>query len=184
MGQWNLTVIPIPHIISSGGSTALGPALVASNLLPAQAAAAVWTTANTAWYCPFNLPQIATITQFFTWNGTVGTDRVDLGIFSADGTSLITTGSTVLSGNTTIQLYNTTDITLNVGDYFLAMAMNGTTDTMFRVAMINSTAANTIGCRTGASSFPLSTTTAAAPTGITCGFAIVPMFGCITASTM
>lgn len=97
--------------------------------------AATWPTANKAFYLPFRLAYPVIATKMFWLNGaTVGTNAVDVGIYDQAGNRLVSIGSTTTSGASTVQTVDITDTTLNPGLYYMAMAVNGTTDTSFRTA--------------------------------------------------
>lgn len=98
-------------------------------------AAGVWPVANKGIYIPVQVLVSCTVYQLGWLNGaTVGTNTVDVGIYSEAGTRLISTTPTLTSGASALQTVNIADTVLTPDTYYLAMAMNGTTDTVFRSA--------------------------------------------------
>ena len=97
-----------------------------------------WVGANRAYYIPFYMPQTSTVYRLWTLNGATagGTNSRDIGIYSADtsrlpATKLVASGATASSGTNALQFYDITDTVLAQGLYFIGVAQNGTTDTMF-----------------------------------------------------
>lgn len=94
---------------------------------------AAWPSSNLALYIPVKIAYPYTAVKMFWANGsTVGTNHVDVGIYDAQGNQLVHSGSTLTSGTNATQIVDTTDVTLQPGLYYLAMAMDGTTDTVGR----------------------------------------------------
>lgn len=89
---------------------------------------AVWPGANLAVYVPFRIATPTTIVKMFWVNASAGTDSVDVGIYDSQGNQLVHSGSTLTSGTSSTQVVNTTDITLERGLYYAAMAYNGITN--------------------------------------------------------
>ena len=123
MSYWPI-VAPVPFPVISTADMALGLSTIS---------AVAWPTANKAFYFGISLPQPVIATKVWWLNGaTVGTDSVDVGVYSADGTRIISGGGTVTSGASTTQMVDITDTMIPAGAIYLAMSMNGTTDTTFR----------------------------------------------------
>ena len=61
-------------------------------------------------------------------NATTGipNDNIDVGIYSADGTRIVSAGSTAQSGTEIAQNFAIADTLIGPGDFYLAMVMNGT----------------------------------------------------------
>lgn len=116
-----------------GEGSCLGDTL--ANIASQFIAAAAWPTANKAFYIPVQLLVAVTVYKIAWYNGaTVGTNSVDVGIYTEAGTKIISTGSTLTAGASQPQVVDIADTALAPDTYFLAMAMNGTTDTVFRNA--------------------------------------------------
>lgn len=119
-------------------------------------AAGAWTSANRAYYYPFHLEHPETFTQAFWINGaTVGNNHVDVGVYTAAGKRLYSTGSTTTAGASAAQKVTGLTWTLPAGDFYLAMAVDGTTDTFQRAT---GTDLNEVGAFMEASAFPLPAT--------------------------
>lgn len=114
-------------------------------------------TANRAYLIPFHLEEPITITKLFCANGATASGNVDVGIYSSDFTKIISSGSTAQAGTNDLQVFDVTDTTIGPGDFYLAVALDNGTGTVFTQ---NLTVA--IGRRSGllqmASAFPLPAT--------------------------
>lgn len=98
------------------------------------AASAVWTAANRAIYVPFWLPVRLLVTQLFSWTGATASGNIDVGLYSASGAKLVSSGSTAQSASVNVlQAFNIADIALAPGTYYFAVAMDNTTGTVFRI---------------------------------------------------
>ena len=94
---------------------------------------AVWT-ANLATYIPLFTMQPILVSQFFWFNGTAVNGNSDVGIYSQDGaTKVSSTGSTANSGTSQIQVVNVSDVLLAANQrYWLALASDSGTQTFWR----------------------------------------------------
>ena len=97
-------------------------------------ASAVWPAADRAIFVPFYLSERMTATKMFVANGAAVSGSLDLGIYDAAGTRLVSSGSTAQAGITTTQVVDITDTTLSPGTYYMAMAMDNITGTTLRSA--------------------------------------------------
>lgn len=107
----------LPHTL---GNTTLGS--IASTAYPAS---------NAAIYIPFTVSELITVRKLFSYNGAAASGNIDVGIYDAAGTRLASTGSTAQSGTNTLQVFDITDFVLVPGKYYLAVAMDNTTGTLF-----------------------------------------------------
>lgn len=135
-----------------------------------------WPAANRAIFVPFTLYEPATIAIMWHSNG-VASGNLDLGIYSIDGTRIISKGSTASSGLNTNQILDITDTPLAAGKYYMACAFDNTTATSYAYA---GTTRQSLMKLTGIyqmdSAFPLpATATFATFTGTT-----IPQFGIAT----
>lgn len=136
-------------------------------------AGAVYPAADLAIYVPFSLSRSVTVAQLFWVNGGTASGNVDAGIYSADGTRLTSTGSTAQAGTNAPQSVNITDIQIGAGLFFIAIAMNNGTGTLFRATFAQLGLAITTGMYQQATAFPLpANATFANPT-----FDYIPAFG-------
>lgn len=163
-----------PIIISPESPEAIGTLIrllgVAGNY-----ASATWPTANLAIYYPFVLRSAILVTQLWTSNGAASSQTRDVGIFSFDGTKLISSGSTAGSGTTALQLYNVTDTMIGPGIFYMGMSSSGTTNAFTRMTPSTATRANAFGMYQQVTAFPLP----ANATFATVTNAYVPLFGLV-----
>lgn len=118
-----------PYTITPASSFAIGTEMAAHAF--AAPASATWPTANKALYIPFWLPESVTLTQLFWHNGATVSGNVDAAVYAEDGTRKISTGSTAQATINVIQSVNVADTALTAGRYYLALAMDNTTGTIF-----------------------------------------------------
>lgn len=135
-------------------------------------ASAAWPASNDALFIPFDINKPIIIKRLFTINGGTASGNVDVGIYTEDGSLLTSIGSTAQSGTNAPQFFNITDIMLSPGRYYLAVAMNNTTGTMFR-ANLTTIRNSQLGVAKMATAFPLPATATFATT--TSGF--LPFIG-------
>lgn len=135
----------------------------------------VWPSANLAIYIPFTIRRVTQIYKLFTVNGSAAANSFDIGIYSGDGTKIISTGSTAQSGTTVVQAVTITTTTLGPGQYYMALAMNGTTGTFFKTGSAVQIL-HTEGILNQATAFPLPATA----TFATASQIYTPLFGLAT----
>ena len=119
LGQ--LVTITPKHILS------LGPAFSTDAW-----ASAVYVAANRAIFFPFRIPHPLLVVKLFAANGTVVSGNIDVGIYDVAGTRLVSSGSTLQAGISAIQEFNIADTLLGPGLFYLAVAMDNVTGTLFR----------------------------------------------------
>ena len=90
----------------------------------------VWPAANLAIFVPFSLDSETLIAQLWWFNGATVAGNVDIGIYTADGTRLLSAGSTAQSGTSVLQSVNTADTLVGPGVYYLALALSDGTATI------------------------------------------------------
>lgn len=167
------------HVITSIHPESVGNDLSSANT---SLAGTLWVTANRAIYIPFRVGYPITIVKMFWINGTtVGTNHVDVGIYEQDGTRLVSSGSTLTAGASgNPQTVDTTDVTLNPGLYYMAMVMDGGTDSLHMTnAGTNVPIPQAVGIYEQATSFPLPSTA----TFATASMNVVPALG-LTSNTV
>lgn len=96
-------------------------------------ASAVFPGANKVFYMPLRVPVPVLIRQLYCLNGSVVSGNVDVGLFTLDGTKIISSGSTAQAGTTTKQLFNVTDTLIGRGCYYLGITLSNTTGTFQRI---------------------------------------------------
>lgn len=122
-------------------------------------ASAAWPAANLALYVPFRVGHPMLIAQVFWAVGTSGTDSVDFGVYDAQQNKIFSTGTTLTSGSGAVQSVDITDVTLSPGLYYLAMAVNGTTNTFTSYGTgMTAPIARAMGCYEQTTAFNLPTT--------------------------
>lgn len=129
-------------------------------------ASAVWPTANLSILWPFSVSQPCTILRFWSQNGATASGNLDMGIYNDAGTLIGSIGSTAQSGTSNVQWVTPTPINLSPNvRYYFAIAMDGTTGTVFRTtAAISVGQVQAAGIVQVAANFPLATgVTFAAP---------------------
>lgn len=132
----------------------------AANLGTSQYFSATWATANLAVYWPFTVQQTQTVYKFFWINGSAAGNNADAGIFDSAGVKLISTGSTAMSGNNTLQVTDVADTVLVPGRYWFGFSHSSTTAN--RVTVLTGQSGGTwallVGTRTETSALPLPST--------------------------
>jgi hypothetical protein len=108
----------ITHSALTGGSTPSSGAFPAS---------------NDALFVPVVIKQTVLIKRLFSLNGATASGNIDVGIYSEDGSRIVSSGSTAQSGTSIPQFFDITDLVITPGRYYFAVAMNNTTGTLFRV---------------------------------------------------
>ncbi len=94
-----------------------------------------WPSANLGIWIPFNLTQNFLVTQMFTMNGAAVGGSVDIGIYNADGTKIVSMGPTTTVGTNAMQAFNITDTLLTPGQYYMVMSNSSNTHSFFRVTL-------------------------------------------------
>lgn len=117
-------------------------------------ASAVFIAANRAVFVPFFLytPQI--VYRMLVPNGLTVSGNIDVGVYSWDGTRLVSSGSTVQTGVSTTQEFTLTATQLDIGLYYMAVAMDNVVGTIFR-KNISGNVCRGMGLAQMATAFPL-----------------------------
>ena len=97
-------------------------------------ASTAWPTANTAYFFPFRIEQSALIVKLWWLNGTNITGNRDAGIYTEDGTRVVSTGSTAAGTASLVKEVDTTDTMLAPGVYYMALASDSTTGRIARAS--------------------------------------------------
>lgn len=86
-------------------------------------------TANLAIFVPFGVSRPFLVREVFWWNGSVGGNNVDVGIYDTAGNRLASLGSTAQgTGSQVVTSSAFTDYTIAPGDYYMAFSCDGTTN--------------------------------------------------------
>lgn len=121
----------VASIHSLGGDIGVTHGSLGGGATPASAA---FPASNDAIFIPVYLQNTVLIQRLFSINGATASGNIDVGIYSEDGARIVSSGSTAQAGTSSPQFYNITDVTLGPGRYYLAVAMNNTTGTLFRAS--------------------------------------------------
>lgn len=84
-------------------------------------ASGAWGTANTAVFVPFWIPFAYNVKRIWWVNGSAAGGNTDVGVYSKDGTLIVSAGSTAESGNSAPQFVTPTETLLLPGSYYFAM---------------------------------------------------------------
>ncbi len=171
MGNWRATFAPTititPCAWESIGTSYLGNTAWAS---------AVWPSANRALFIPFRIYQPITAVKMFTVNGAAASGNIDIGIYNADGTKLVSSGSTAMSGTSAMQVFDITDTQFGPGLFYLALAVDNVTAAFIRRGTSGTITNRFAGLLHQASAFPLPATA----TFASYSAAYIPLFGLTT----
>jgi len=97
--------------------------------------ASAWGTANRALYVPVRVPRACVVKELGFAAETTGTGNVDVGLYDAAGTRLVSTGSTAKIVTQAIQAIDVTDTPIQRGLYYLGLNNDTTTDTFASSAL-------------------------------------------------
>jgi hypothetical protein len=136
----------------------------------------LWPTANLAIFVPFSISVTSKIVKAFILNGDTVSGNVDIGIYSADGTKIVSMGSTAMSGSNALQEFDIADTVLAPGTYYMAMSCSTTGASFQAVTFGSATRLRLMGMVQAASQLPL----ANAPTFAAISNDYLPMFGLTT----
>jgi hypothetical protein len=112
---------PLVHIMTSS-MCALGSIPISGNSIGNN----TWFSANAALFVPFRLSRPFVFNTIFVISGTAS-GNIDVGVYSADGTRLVSKGSTAMAGTSVVQSFAVTSTTLGPGQFYFAAAIDNTT---------------------------------------------------------
>lgn len=175
-----MTNIPSPYFPTapnitflSGESVGLAYALV-NQQTPASAA---WPSANRAIYVPFSIRESITVISLFVVNGATAAGNFDIGIYSQDGARIVSLGSTVQTGTSTIQNTSITATRIGPGRFYLALVLSSASGTVFTWnSGVTGVTSNTVGIYSQTTALPLP----ASATFATAAGSAIPIFGLST----
>lgn len=169
-------------IIGSYSPECLGAEISTVGLSPAGTSSA-WVAANVALFVPLKLGSPFTVQKVFWANGSsVGSNHVDVGIYTPTGNLIVSCGSTLTTGTTQIQAPTVTATVLEPGLYYLGMVMDGTTNTIYQSSPTIPTELLAMGMYEVATAFPLPSTLTF--TTLTTAHARLPLFGISSNTTL
>lgn len=169
MGMWPVSQLPNLPIYSTFSTQSIAHGIAFSGF-----ASGAWPTANLAFYFPITLTEPFTVDRMFWFNGsTIAATNADAGIYTKDGTRIVSTGSTALSGTNTLQAAEVTNTTFGPGLFYMALALDTNTGHQFRVTTMLAEHLRGWGVFQEASAFALPATA----TFATMAQAYLPIFG-------
>jgi hypothetical protein len=136
-------------------------------------ASTAWPTGSLAIFVPFRITKKTQYNTLFLMNGTVVSGNVDMGIYTQDGIKLTSAGSTAQSGTSAIQSFSVTQVELDSGLYYLALAFDNTTSTVFAQSPTIAPFLQVMGMAQMASAFALPSTVTFASVANT----LIPLIG-------
>ena len=95
-----------------------------------------WPTANLAIFIPFRATSNFVATKMFaaSGSGVNGTGKIDVGIYTADGTLIVSSGSVIQTNAVSLQEFDITDTAIAPGLYYLAVSLDNTANTLYRIS--------------------------------------------------
>jgi hypothetical protein len=99
-----------------------------------QSAATAWGTANRALYIPIDIPRRVVIRKLAYSSSTTGAGNIDIGLYDASGTLLVSSGSTAKSTSSDDVAVDVTDTTVGPGLHYIALNNSTTADTFLAMA--------------------------------------------------
>lgn len=141
----------------------------------------VFPTANKVIYMPIRVPSSMLIQQLYCINGATVSGNVEVGLYTMDGTKIVSSGSVAQAATNVKQLFNITDTLIGRGAYYMAVTLDNTTGTFFRAVPANAAMAGLLGLlteTTGGFGLPATATFNAAAD------AYLPMAGLLAQSLM
>jgi len=113
-----------------------------------------WPTANKAFFVPFRITKSLVIINMFWYNASVVNGYVDVGVYSLDGTRLVSSGSTAQVGAASLQSVAVVPTNIGPGVFYAAMVCDDVIGRYLRIG--GSVATNRmLGIVQQTSAFPL-----------------------------
>lgn len=135
--EWRFRPAPL-HVISTGRFSNVADMVIATAgpLL----ASTGWGVNNRAIYVPISMPVRFTVARFLIGNGADLTGNVDLGLYSASGSLLVSAGATARAGANAVQYVGITDRSFPPGHYYLAAVLSSSAGTVRTTTVTTDTA--------------------------------------------
>lgn len=135
-------------LLAAGGGSALENAV-----------SLAYPGANRAILVPFTvLAGPITVVKLFALNGATASGNIDVGLYDSAFTRIVSAGSTAQAGTNAMQEFDIADTVLGAGRFYLAVAMDNTTGTLFRSTFASGSRMMFTGCAQMAAAFPLPAT--------------------------
>lgn len=117
MSQFPIAAPPALSVVSSLSAVARSnPSLTGTG------GSAVWPLANLAIFMPFELETPFLVSKLWWANGATVAGNVDCGVYTRDGTKLVSTGSTAQATSNAVQSVAVTSILLLPDSYYFALS--------------------------------------------------------------
>lgn len=120
-------------------------------------ASRAWGAVNEALFIPFRISVPIIATKLWVINGTIANGNIDMGIYSWDGTRLVSIGTTVQTGTSVRQVFNIADTLIGPGLFYLGLALSSASGTVL-TRTYNDQLGKAMGCAMQASAFALPAT--------------------------
>ena len=120
--------------------------------------AGAYPVANLAIFTPFRISRPVTFSTMFAYNGATVSGNIDVGVYSADGTKIVSSGSVAQAGASSIQTFTVSATELDAGLFYFAISMDNTTATVNRHAPTVPAVVSFLGVAQMAAAFPLPAT--------------------------
>jgi hypothetical protein len=125
----NLTWQFLPGINTFSGDIGIALGALNGGSTPSSGA---WPAANDALFVPVVNKQTVLIKRLYAINGGTVSGNIDVALLSKGPRLLRSAGSTAQSGTNAPQFFDVTDIVIGPGIYYLSVALDNTTGTLFR----------------------------------------------------
>lgn len=122
--------MPMPPLVGTDSWHCLGTQLAAAGA--ATPASATYPAANRAIYIPLVVTKDITVVKLWCVNGGVTSGNIDMGIYNSAFARQVSIGSTAQAGAGAIQEFDIADTALSAGLYYIGIAMDNTTGTLYR----------------------------------------------------
>lgn len=93
-----------------------------------------WPSANLAIASPIYIDTFGTVLKLFAANGATASGNADIGLYDESFNRVVSSGVVAQAGTSTIQVFDTTDVAVRPGRYYLAYSMSAATGTLIRVS--------------------------------------------------
>jgi hypothetical protein len=143
-----------PLFISTVSKYSIGRELFRYTSLGAFSSSGTWYGANYAVYHPLQIPWPYPMKRLWLYNGGTPNGNFDLGIFSADGAKLISTGSFVQAGSNQMQFANAAFL-IPPGRYYLGISNSSGSGQIFITSNFSNDQGKLAGILKETPAFPL-----------------------------
>lgn len=128
--QWPYAALPPLPTIHTASIESTG--LINGIAISSGYITAAYSSSNRIFYIPFHLEVPITATKLFWCNGTAVSGNLDIGIYSADMTRIVSAGSTAQATVSVLQAADITDTTIGPGDFYFALNCDNVTAQILR----------------------------------------------------